>query len=103
MIRNYQCIEYIENNFTVGVWIGQVDYNFKAEIDIEMIIEDISLMAYNHSPDCGDDYLEDVKEEHQQELQEELQKVLDKWIEKHNYHPNFFTIKNSFYYEVEGV
>jgi hypothetical protein len=97
-----EAIEYVENDFTVGVWIGQVDYDFKPEIDADRVIEEIQNDAYRNSVEWGDTYLEDVTQEHEQELQEELQKALDKWIDKHNYHPNFFSIKNSFYCDIDG-
>lgn len=65
-------------------------------------IETVQCQAEDAGGEWAEDYLSDVTKEQIQELENALEAVFQIWIEKHNLHPNFYTVPSFDIYTYDG-
>lgn len=86
-----------------GFWVGQcVPYKISDSfIEYVDVTEKLSENVYDNIGEAAYEYLNDVKEEHLKILNNKLQKVLIDWLKEYKYEPNFFSIINTSWIELE--
>lgn len=86
-------------NSNKAIIIQELEY-FVPVIDVDKVLEDISVSSHDIGGEYSDDYLNDVEVEHAKDLEVALNSVLSNWFKKHpHYKPEFKNVKNEWLYE----
>ncbi len=83
-------IHSVDNAQVYTFCVGQLE-KVKLPNETDTLLENIAESVYEIYEDYAEGYLDDVDEKHQNELQE----LIVDWAKRHNYMPNFFTIRTS--------
>jgi hypothetical protein len=81
-------------------FIGE-QVEFKPQIDVDMIIDQLKDSADDFAYEYADDYLVGVSDEARKKLEKSMQKVFEEWAEKTGNKAGFFKIEDSRKYYLE--
>lgn len=91
------------DGYTPAFYVGQIKFvPLPLGVDIDGMLENISVSVYDEVGEVAEDYLNDVTKEHRSELEEKVNEVVQEWMEKHKYKPNFFSVTNVEKIDAEG-
>lgn len=77
-----------------SIFVGKKTQPIVCGIDVDYLLENVSINTTIGLDGFGDDFLMNVKKEHFEELENKFNEIFFEWIKKYNYEPDWFEVED---------